>query len=430
MASGERPMIGVVDDVGGLVDLAAYEAHEGYAGARQALTAMTPAEVIELVKNANLRGRGGAGFPTGLKWSFVPQGEASDGGLKYLVCNGDEMEPGTFKDRYLLEYNPHLLVEGMIIGAYAIGAAQGYVFLRGEYHEPYRQLQKAIDDAKAKGYLGQNIFGSGFDFDLRIHRSAGRYICGEETALLNALEGKRAQPRTKPPFPPASGAWGRPTIVNNVETFCNVPAILRNGVEWYQELGNGEDAGTKLYGVSGRVNNPGLWELPIGTPIREIIDVHAGGMQDGYKLRGLLPGGASTDFLVEQHFDLAMDYGTIQAAGSRMGTGTMILMDDSICPVDMCRNLEHFFAQESCGFCTPCREGLPWVERLLTDIEEGRGKPGDLELLDRNAQFIGGVTNTFCLHAPGAIEPLASALKYFREDFEEHISTGKCRYRA
>ncbi len=429
MASGERPLIGIVDDVGGLVDLAAYESHAGYAGARQAVSGMTPAEVIALVKDANLRGRGGAGFPTGLKWSFVPQGEASDGGLKYLVCNGDEMEPGTFKDRYLLEHNPHLLVEGMIIGAYAIGAAQGYVFLRGEYHEPYRQLQKAIDDAKARGYLGQNIFGSGFDFDLRIHRSAGRYICGEETALLNALEGKRAQPRTKPPFPPASGAWGRPTIVNNVETFCNVPGILRQGADWYQGLGLGDDAGTKLYGVSGRVNQPGLWELPIGTPIREIIDVHAGGMRDGYRLRGLLPGGASTDFLVEQHFDLAMDYGTIQAAGSRMGTGTMILMDDSICPVDMCRNLEHFFAQESCGFCTPCREGLPWVEQLLTDIEEGRGQPGDLELLERNAQFIGGVTNTFCLHAPGAIEPLASALKYFREDFEEHIRRGECPYR-
>ena len=429
MANGERPLIGIVDDVGGLVDLAAYESHEGYAGARQAVSGMTPAEVIALVKDANLRGRGGAGFPTGLKWSFVPQGEASDGGLKYLVCNGDEMEPGTFKDRYLLEHNPHLLVEGMIIGAYAIGAAQGYVFLRGEYHEPYRQLQKAIDDAKARGYLGQNIFGSGFDFDLRIHRSAGRYICGEETALLNALEGKRAQPRTKPPFPPASGAWGRPTIVNNVETFCNVPGILRQGADWYQGLGLGDDAGTKLYGVSGRVNKPGLWELPIGTPIREIIDLHAGGMQDGYRLRGLLPGGASTDFLVEQHFDLAMDYGTIQAAGSRMGTGTMILMDDSICPVDMCRNLEHFFAQESCGFCTPCREGLPWVEQLLTDIEEGRGQPGDLELLERNAQFIGGVTNTFCLHAPGAIEPLASALKYFREDFEEHIRRGECPYR-
>jgi len=412
------------------VDLDAYESHEGYAGARQAVSGMTPADVIALVKAANLRGRGGAGFPTGLKWSFVPQGEASDGGLKYLVCNGDEMEPGTFKDRYLLEHNPHLLVEGMIIGAYAIGAAQGYVFLRGEYHEPYRQLQKAIDDAKARGYLGQKIFGSGFDFELRIHRSAGRYICGEETALLNALEGKRAQPRTKPPFPPASGAWGRPTIVNNVETFCNVPGILRQGADWYQGLGLGDDAGTKLYGVSGRVKKPGLWELPIGTTIREIIDVHAGGMQDGYKLRGLLPGGASTDFLVEQHFDLALEHGTIQAAGSRMGTGTMILMDDSICPVDMCRNLEHFFAQESCGFCTPCREGLPWVEQLLTDIEEGRGLPGDLELLERNAQFIGGVTNTFCLHAPGAIEPLASALKYFREDFEEHIETGECPYRV
>ena len=421
-------MIGVVDEVGGPVDLAAYEAHEGYAGARRALSSMTPDEVIELVKDANLRGRGGAGFPTGVKWSFVPKGEPADGGLKYLVCNADEMEPGTFKDRYLLEFNPHLLIEGMIISAYAIGAKQGYVFLRGEYHLPYRRLQAAIDEARAQGYLGENLFGSGFGFDLRIHRSAGRYICGEETALLNALEGKRGQPRTKPPFPPASGAWGRPTIVNNVETFCNVPAIARHGADWYQELGIGEDAGTKLYGVSGRVNKPGLWELPIGTPIREIIDQHAGGMQKGYQLRGLLPGGASTDFLVEQHFDLAMDYGTIQKAGSRMGTGTMILMDDSICPVDMCRNLEHFFAQESCGFCTPCREGLPWVEQLLTDIKEGRAREGDLELLDRNAAYIGGVTNTFCLHAPGAIEPLSSALKYFREDFEEHVRTGKCRY--
>ena len=430
MTASERPLIGVVDEVGGPVGLAAYEAHEGYAGARLALSSMTPDEVIELVKDANLRGRGGAGFPTGVKWSFVPKGEPADGGLKYLVCNADEMEPGTFKDRYLLEFNPHLLIEGMIIGAYAIGAKQGYVFLRGEYHLPYRRLQAAIDEARAQGYLGENLFGSGFGFDLRIHRSAGRYICGEETALLNALEGKRGQPRTKPPFPPASGAWGRPTIVNNVETFCNVPAIARHGADWYQELGIGEDAGTKLYGVSGRVNNPGLWELPIGTPIREIVEEHAGGMQEGYQLRGLLPGGASTDFLVEQHFDLAMDYGTIQKAGSRMGTGTMILMDDSICPVDMCRNLEHFFAQESCGFCTPCREGLPWVEQLLTDIKEGRAREGDLELLERNAAYIGGVTNTFCLHAPGAIEPLSSALKYFREDFEEHVRTGECRYRS
>ena len=239
-----------------------------------------------------------------------------------------------------------------------------------------------------------------------------------------------AQPRTKPPFPPASGAWGRPTIVNNVETLCNVPGIVRNGVDWYQGLGLTEDAGTKIYGISGRVNRPGLWELPIGTPIRELVERHAGGMREGFELKGILPGGASTDFLVEEHFDLAMDYGTIQAAGSRMGTGTMILMDNSICPVDMSRNLQHFFAQESCGFCTPCREGLPWVEALLLDIEEGRGQEGDLEVLDRNAQFIGAPGNTFCLHATGAIEPLQSALKYFREDFEEHIRTGRCRYRG
>ena len=356
MSSSSKPLTERIETENGLVDLAAYQRTGGYDAARRVVTSMTPEEVQDLVKDANLRGRGGAGFPTGVKWSFVPKGDAAGPGHKYLVCNADEMEPGTFKDRYLLEYDPHLLVEGMIIGAYAIQADKAYVFMRGEYHEGFRQLSRAIDDAKAQGFLGSNVFGSDFSVDLGIHRSGGRYICGEETALLNALEGKRAQPRYKPPFPPASGAWGRPTIVNNVETLCNVPAILRHGAQWFQDLGNGDDAGTKLYGVSGRVNRPGLWELPIGTSIREIIEEHAGGMQAGYQLRGLLPGGASTDFLVEQHLDLPMDYGSIQAAGSRMGTGTMILMDDSICPVAMSVNLQHFFAQESCGFCTPCRE--------------------------------------------------------------------------
>lgn len=356
-------------------------------------------------------------------------GEAAGDGHKYLVCNADEMEPGTFKDRYLMENDPHLLVEGMLIAAYAIQADRAYIFLRGEYHEPFRQLARAISDAKERGYLGDHVFGTNFSVELAIHRSGGRYICGEETALLNALEGKRAQPRTKPPFPPASGAWGRPTIVNNVETLCNVPGIIRNGAEWYQDLGRGDDSGTKLYGVSGRVKKPGLWELPIGTTIREIIEEHAGGMQDGYQLRGILPGGASTDFLVEEHLDLPMDYGSIQAAGSRMGTGTMILMDDRTCPVGISINLQHFFAQESCGFCTPCREGLPWLEELLRDIEEGRGQPGDMAVLDTNAGFIATPGNTFCLHATGAMEPLVSALKYFRDDFEEHISTGRCRYR-
>ncbi|NKB99567.1 MAG: NADH-quinone oxidoreductase subunit NuoF [Pseudomonadales bacterium] len=426
--STPRPLTERIEAANGLVSFAAYESAQGYAAARQAVTEMSELDVRDLVKDANLRGRGGAGFPTGVKWGFVPPPERTTPGHTYLVCNADEMEPGTFKDRYLMEYDPHLLIEGMIIAAYAIGADRAYIFLRGEYHEPFKQLSEAIRSAYDHGFLGDRIFGTRHDLELSIHRSGGRYICGEETALLNALEGKRAQPRTKPPFPPASGAWGRPTIVNNVETLCNVPCIIRNGADWYQNLGLGEDAGTKIYGVSGRVKNPGLWELPIGTTIREIIEVHAGGMQEGFALRGLLPGGASTDYLTDEHLDLAMDYGTIQAAGSRMGTGTMILMDDSVCPVAMAKNLQHFFAQESCGFCTPCREGLPWLEKLLADLEEGRGEPGDLELLDRNAAFIGAPGNTFCLHATGAIEPLASALRYFRPDFEAHIEQHGCPY--
>ena len=424
----DKPLTERIESAGGPVGLDAYELAGGYEVARRAVTSMSPEDVQGIVKDSNLRGRGGAGFPTGVKWGFVPMGDAAGPGHKYLVGNGDEMEPGAFKDRYLIENDPHLLVEGMIIGAYAIQADRGYIFLRGEYHEGARQLNRAIADAKSKGYLGENIFGSSFSMELAVHRSGGRYICGEETALLNALEGKRAQPRYKPPFPPASGAWGRPTIVNNLETLCCVPAIMRNGADWFHGLGLGEDAGTKLYGVSGRVNRPGLWELPMGTTIREIIEQHAGGMREGYRLRGILPGGASTDFLVEEHLDLPMGYDSIQAAGSRMGTGTMILMDDSICPVDMARNLQHFFAQESCGFCTPCREGLPWLEQMLVDIEEGRGREGDLEVMEKNARFIGDAGNTFCLHAYGAIEPLASALKYFRDDFEAHIRDGRCPY--
>ena len=288
MSASTKPLTERIDAEDGLVALAAYERAGGYEAARRAVRSMTPEEIQVLVKDANLRGRGGAGFPTGVKWSFVPMGDAAGPGHKYLVCNADEMEPGTFKDRYLLEHDPHLLVEGMIIGAFAIQADKAYVFMRGEYHDGYRQLARAIEDASQRGYLGEGIFGTSFNLELSIHRSGGRYICGEETALLNALEGKRAQPRYKPPFPPASGAWGRPTIVNNVETLCNVPGILRHGAQWFQDLGQGDDAGTKLYGVSGRVNNPGLWELPIGTTIREIIEEHAGGMQPGYQLHGRL----------------------------------------------------------------------------------------------------------------------------------------------
>jgi NADH-quinone oxidoreductase subunit F len=425
----DKPLSGRIEAAGGFVDLAAYERAGGYRALRDALTNHTPQAVQQVVKDSNLRGRGGAGFPAGVKWGFVPMGEDAGDGPKYVICNADEMEPGTFKDRYLMENDPHLLIEGILLAAYAIQASHAFVFLRGEYHLAARRLIQAMAEARERGYAGEGVLGSGFSVSLALHRSGGRYICGEETALLNALEGRRAQPRARPPFPPASGAWGRPSVVNNVETLCNVPAIVRNGAEWYQGLGRGEDAGTKMFGVSGRVNRPGLWELPMGTPIREILEHHAGGMRDGYAFRGLLPGGASTDFLVEEHLDLPMDYAAIGNAGSRLGTGTMIVMDDSVCPVDLSRNLQHFFAQESCGFCTPCRDGLPWLEGVLADIEAGRGQPGDLELLDQNAEFIGVPGNTFCVHATGAMEPLVSALKYFRDDFEAHIREGRCPYR-
>ncbi len=347
---------------------------------------------------------------------------------KYLVANADEMEPGTFKDRLLLEGDPHQLLEGMIIAAYAIQADVAYVFLRWAYRRAARLLEQAIAEAYAAGYLGEDILGSGYKLDLHLHVSAGRYMCGEETALLNALEGRRANPRSKPPFPPVSGLFGKPTIVNNVETLCNVPHIVANGPAWFKGLGRGKDGGTKLYGVSGKVKRPGLWELPLGTPMREIIEDHAGGMKDGLRLRGLLPGGASTDFLVEEHLDVAMDFDSLQAAGSRLGTGTMIVLDDRSCPVGMLRNLEHFFAQESCGWCTPCWSGLAWVEKMLTDLEEGRGRAEDIERLAAHPRLL-APGHTFCALAPGAMEPLQSALKYFRADFERHLHDGGCPWK-
>ena len=409
-------------------DLKAYEANGGYQGLRKVMAGMSPQDCQAVISDSNLRGRGGAGFPTGMKWSFVPSDDKCTPGHKYLVCNADEMEPGTFKDRLLMECDPHQLIEGMILSAYTIGADISYIFIRGEYLLAIQRLRDALKECYASGLLGDNILGSGYSLNMYLHPSAGRYICGEETALINALEGKRANPRAKPPFPQVSGLWGRPTIVNNVETLCNIPHIIDRGADWFKTLGLGEDAGTKLFGVSGRVKNPGCWELPMGTPIREIIEEHAGGMRDGYQLKGFLPGGGSTDFLTTEHLDLAMDYNVIGAAGSRMGTGTMIILDDRTCPVGMVLNLIRFFAHESCGFCTPCRDGLPWSRQVLQDIEEGRGQPEDLETLAYQVKYIGAIGNTHCALAPGAMEPLQSALKYFYDDFKQHISSGRCPY--
>jgi NADH-quinone oxidoreductase subunit F len=423
----ERPLTQNIRPGEAPLDVRGYERAGGYEAVRKAVRTMTPQEVTKVVTDSNLRGRGGAGFQTGSKWSFVPMGDDAPR-PKYLIANADEMEPGTFKDRLLVEGDPHQLIDGMIVSAYAIQADIAYVFLRGEYTLAARLLNQAIAEAYDAGYLGRNILGSGYSLELRLHISAGRYMCGEETGLLNALEGKRATPRARPPFPQVSGLWGKPTIVNNTETLCNVPHIVKNGAAWYKSLSRGEDGGTKIYGVSGKVKRPGAWELPMGTTIREILEEHAGGMRDGLKFRGLLPGGASTDFLVEEHLDLPMDYGSIQKAGSRMGTGTMIIMDDQTCPVGMTQNLERFFAQESCGWCTPCRDGLPWTAQLLEAIEEGKGQTGDLERLALHCRLL-GPGNTFCALAPGAVEPLQSALKYFREDFERHIREQRCPWR-
>jgi NADH-quinone oxidoreductase subunit F len=405
-------------------DLAAYERAGGYQALRKALQTMTPEQVTTEVKDSNLRGRGGAGFPTGLKWTFTPMGKDAPR-PKYLVANADEMEPGTFKDRLLLEGDPHQLIEGMILAGYANQSDVAYIFIRGEYVLASARLQKAIAEAYRANYLGGNILGSAYSLELHLHISGGRYMCGEETGLLNALEGKRANPRAKPPFPPVSGLWGKPTVINNVETLCNVPHIVNRGGAWFRGLSRGKDAGTKLYGASGKVKRPGLWELPMGTTIREILEEHAGGMRDGARFRGVLPGGASTDFLVEEHLDVPMDFTALQKAGSRLGTGTMIVLDDQTCPVGMVWNLEHFFAQESCGWCTPCWSGLSWPERILLAIDEGRGQPGDIEKLEYQTRFL-APGNTFCALAPGAAEPLQSALKYFRDDFERHIRERRC----
>jgi NADH-quinone oxidoreductase subunit F len=422
----EKPLTSKFRPDGEPVDIASYEHAGGYEGLRKTLK-MQPQEVTDLVKRSNLRGRGGAGFPTGMKWSFVPMG-ADAPRPKYLVANADEMEPGTFKDRALMERDPHQLIEGMAVAAFAIQADVGYIFLRGEYRCSAQRLSIALAEARERGYIGSNILGSGYSFELHLHVSAGRYICGEETALLNALEGKRAHPRTKPPFPQLSGLWGKPTIVQNVETLCNLHHIVNNGSDWFRGLSRTDDSGTKLYGVSGKVNRPGLWELPLGTTMGEIIEEHAGGMRDGLRFRGLLPGGASTDFLVEKDFDTPMDYTQVQKAGSRLGTGTMVVLDDQTCPVGMVCNLEHFFAQESCGWCTPCWSGLAWTEKILLAMEEGSAVPQDLEVLNFQTKFL-GIGNTFCAFAPGAIEPLQSALKYFGDDFRRHVDEKRCPWR-
>ncbi len=423
-----KPLTGTMRDDGQALSIGEYEEKGGYRALKEALRGMTPKEVQETVKAANVRGRGGAGFSAGLKWSFVPMGDKAEH-PKFLISNSDEMEPGAFKDRTLMERNPHQLIEGMIISAYAIEADLAYVFLRWEYQRSAKIVAAAIKEAYAAGYLGKDIAGSGFDLEMRIHTSAGRYICGEETALLNALEGKRPIPRAKPPYPQSNGLWGKPTVVNNVETLSNIPHIVDHGPAWFKALSRTDDAGTKMYGVSGRVRNAGWWELPMGTTMKEIIEEHAGGIRDGYRMRAVIPGGASTEFVLPEQFDTPMDFDSMEKrARSRLGTGTMIVLDDRTCPIGVLVSLETFFARESCGWCTPCRDGLPWLAHILADIENGKGRREDLDVLEEHTWLL-KLHHTYCALAPGAIEPLQSALKLFREDFDRHIEEKRCPYR-
>ncbi|PKO17554.1 NADH-quinone oxidoreductase subunit NuoF [candidate division BRC1 bacterium HGW-BRC1-1] len=402
-------------NVGAPCDYQRYMDNGGYEGAKAAF-AKQPQEVQQIVKDSNLRGRGGAGFPTGLKWSFVPMNFT---GQKYLVCNCDEMEPGTFKDRALLYGDPHQLIEGMLIAAYAMQMTVGYIFIRWEYRKGAALVDAALEEARKNGWLGKNIQGSGFDFHLETHLSAGRYICGEETALLNSLEGLRANPRSKPPFPQIKGFLGQPTIVNNVETFGNLPHILAHGAEWYKKMGTETSAGTKIMGASGRVKNPRLWELPLGVSLRELIYDYAGGpARSGQDIKAVIPGGLSTPLLVPDEFDTLMDFDSVAKAGSRLGTACIIVFDQGDNMVEATENIMRFYRRESCGFCTPCREGIPWIWNMVNAITQREGKEGDMELMAEAGRWL---SHTFCAFAPGAQGPFLSALEKFRGEFEEFI---------
>ncbi len=399
-----------------------YLQRDGYKAAEKALKEMKPDDVIDEVKKSGLRGRGGAGFPTGMKWSFVPKDVDKP---KYLVCNADEGEPGTFKDRVILGQDPHKLIEGMIISGYAIGANTGYIYIRGEYAKEAEVLEEAISEAYDKGYLGENIFGSGFTFNLYVHRGAGAYVCGEETALLNSIEGKKGQPRIRPPFPAVVGLYQNPTVINNVETLSTVPWIIRNGGDKYAEIGTEKSKGTKLFSISGHVNKPGVYEAPLGTPLMEFIEKYAGGVIG--KLKAVVPGGSSTPILTAEEAEkVNLDYESMQQAGTMLGSGAIIVMNDTVCIPKALSVLTRFYHHESCGQCTPCREGTGWLDKLMKNIIDGKGKKSDLDLLVSVASNMMG--RTICPLADAAAMPVISYVKKFREEFEKYIELGKCPF--
>lgn len=391
-----------------------YESNGGYKAIRKAIPHILPNDLVEIVKQSGLRGRGGAGFSTGLKWSFIPK----NADVKYLVCNADESEPGTFKDRMLIERDPHQLIEGIILSSYAIGAERAFIYCRGEFYEGISKLRRAIEQAKKKGYLGGNIFRSPFSLEILVHPGAGAYIAGEETAQLNSLEGYRATPRLKPPFPAVEGLYGKPTIINNVETLCNVVHIVNQGSEWFQKIGKPKNTGTKIFQVSGHVQRPGCFEFPLGIPLSEVIE-SAGGMFPGRKFKACYPGGSSCSLLTEKNLNVSMDFESLAGCKSALGTASIIVMDDSADMVKVAHRLMQFYQNESCGKCTPCREGTRWVVQMLARIESGGGTFQDLNVIEQVCNNM--AANSFCPLAVGAAPPVVSAIIEFRDEFEAYI---------
>ena len=404
----------------GKVSIEEYIKAGGYEAAKKALS-MSPDEVIEEVKKSNLRGRGGAGFPTGIKWSFVPKDNNKP---KYLCVNADEGEPGTFKDRYIMEKAPHLLLEGVIIASWAVGINKAYIYIRGEYSKIALGLERAIEEAYSKGFLGKSIFGTNFDLDVYVHRGAGAYVCGEETALIESLEGKRGNPRIRPPFPATHGLYNCPTVVNNVETISSLPSIIRNGGEWFASLGTEKSGGTKLFAVSGHVKNPGVYELPLGTSLRELIYDYAGGIRGNRRLKAVIPGGSSSPILTAEEINISLDYESLMKAGSMLGSGAVIVMDETTCIAEVLKVITRFYAHESCGQCTPCRQGTPWMAKIAERIASGKGEKGDVDLLIDIANSIMG--KTICPLGDAAAMPVLAICNKFRAELEEHIREKKC----
>lgn len=401
-----------------------YLSHGGYETAKKVLATQQPEEVIEEVKKSGLRGRGGAGFPTGVKWGFLPKDNPKP---RYLCVNADESEPGTFKDRYIMEYDPHMLLEGIIISCFAIKSNKAFIYIRGEYYYPHSVLEKAIQEAYDGGYLGKNVFGSGFDIDVVLHRGAGAYICGEETALIESLEGKKGQPRIKPPFPAVEGVFRCPTIVNNVATIASVPWIMENGASAYTKYGTEKSAGTFIFGISGHVNKPGIYEVPLGTPLLQFIEEMGGGVKNGKKLKAVIPGGSSTPILTaEQCKTVNLDYESIAAHGSMLGSGAIMVIDEDTCMVNALLNLMHFYAHESCGQCSPCREGVDWMYKTVKRIEHGDATEKDLQTVLDLANNMEG--KTICVFSAAAAMPARSYITKFRDEFIKHFEHKGCPY--